>query len=160
MIRQQPQIKKIKKWIFFRFSVLFFNSYNYRPLSITASSLIDEVERLREKLEDLKTLASQVRRPKVCTECKEIGNPRKVNIVKLSRVDAFAPTTVGQLNEGMMVKFIGTQRSDDISPVQEGQIEEIMRIDGEDVFVIRMSDDDGDSVFCQIPLRKIIVAWR
>ena len=80
--------------------------------------------------------------------------------MKLSRVDAFAPTTVGQLNEGMMVKFIGTQRSDDISPVQEGQIEEIMRIDGDDVFVIRMSDDDGDSVFCQIPLRKIIVAWR
>ena len=59
-----------------------------------------------------------------------------------------------------MVKFIGTQSCEDISPVQEGQIEEILRIDREDMIVIRMSDEDGDSVFCQVPLRKIIVAWK
>lgn len=118
--------------------------------------MIDEVERLRDKMEDLKAMAASVRKPKNCAE----SDSRKVNIVKLSRVEAFAPSTIEQLREGMMVKFIGSQRSDDISPVQEGQVEEILRIDGEDMIVIRMSDEDGDSVFCQVPLRKIIVAWR
>ena len=106
-------------------------------------------------MEDLKAMAASVRKPKN-TE----ADSRKVNIVKLSRVEAFAPSTIEQLREGMMVKFIGSQRNDDISPVQEGQVEEILRIDGDDMVVIRMSDEDGDSVFCQVPLRKIIVAWR
>ena len=39
------------------------------------------------------------------------------NVVKLDRVNAFAPTCIDQLDAGMMVKFIGHQKFGDMSPV-------------------------------------------
>merc|ERR1711972_318522 len=117
--------------------------------------LVDEVERLRDKLEDMKMMVSKMKLDKEHQQ----KSQQKMNVVKLSRVEAFAPTTVDQLREGMMVKFIGVPKSSDISPVQEGQIEEILKIDGEHLIVIRMGDEDGDTLFCQIPMKKIIVAW-
>ena len=90
--------------------------------------LADEVERLRAKVGDLQIEGGMTGKnsdPKIIRK-RDVIPQAKLNVVKLSRVDAFAPTTVGQLATGMMVKFIGhTQRFDDVSPVQEGIIEEI-----------------------------------
>lgn len=79
---------------------------------------------------------------------------------KENRIDAFAPRSIKELSAGMMVKFIGhTQRFDDISPVQEGMVEDV-NIDLGGIVIVRVHDDDNETVFIKVPLRKVIVAWK
>ena len=59
-----------------------------------------------------------------------------------------------------MIKFIGhTQNFKDVSPVQEGLIENLTPEFGGMVHV-RVCDEDGDTSFCKVALRKVIVAWK